>query len=282
MSRLTIRSQRALLIAVGACTALGLGGRSALACTKALPFTRLGSTAANTLRPLPLALMGGAVLMPMAMAPTGIDHRLRLVSQRELGGRPNAEPVSVVTPFVLPVLLVGVDVVALTTESCDIMRPTSAMLEAVGLTFSLVAALKYTTAREWPNAGADPRASDRLEHPENARRFDWFSLERGTAWPSGHTATMVAAASALTASLNDSIIAGSLGYAASAGVAAGMWLGDHHWASDILSGALMGFAIGRSTGLAFRQDREPLDDYSVMLVPFTTEHLHGLAVTGLW
>jgi membrane-associated phospholipid phosphatase len=44
-----------------------------------------------------------------------------------------------------------------------------------------------------------------------------------------------------------------LGYPLAVGVAGGMWLGDHHWASDILSGALLGEAIGGSVGQTFSE-----------------------------
>jgi hypothetical protein len=30
-----------------------------------------------------------------------------------------------------------------------------------------------------------------------------------------------------------------------------MWIGDHHWASDIVSGALLGEALGSSVGYGF-------------------------------
>ena len=41
------------------------------------------------------------------------------------------------------------------------------------------------------------------------------------------------------------------GYPLALGVGAGMWLGDHHWASDVISGALLGEAIGGSVGRSF-------------------------------
>jgi len=43
------------------------------------------------------------------------------------------------------------------------------------------------------------------------------------------------------------------GYPLAVGVAGAMWLGDHHWASDIVSGALLGEAIGSSVGQSFSE-----------------------------
>ena len=104
------------------------------ACEGIAPWSRLPSTAEHTASPLPLSLVAGAVAAPLIMAPTGADYQLRLVSQRDLHGRPNAESISVYTPFVLPLVLVGVDVVAISTNQCETARPTSAMMQAMGVT----------------------------------------------------------------------------------------------------------------------------------------------------
>src|SRR4051794_17186726 len=70
-------------------------------CVQTKPWSRLGSTAENFARPLPLALTWFAVLSPLSLAPTGADHQLRLVAQRDSFGKPRLEPVSVWTPYVL-------------------------------------------------------------------------------------------------------------------------------------------------------------------------------------
>jgi hypothetical protein len=61
---------------------------------------------------------------------------------------------------------------------------------------------------------------------------------------------MVAAAAFRTAEPELGVLSWS-GYPLALGVGAGMWLGDHHWASDIISGALLGEAIGGSVGRSF-------------------------------
>lgn len=252
------------------------------ACERAAPWSRLGTSAQHTAEPLPLILVGGAITAPLVMAPTGADHELRVFSQRSLGGEPNAEPVSVWTPFVLPVILIGVDSVAHATDECDVARPASAMLQAMGMTFVTAAGLKWVTGRSWPNAGGDPGLPDRLDHPEFARKFSWFSLGNGTAWPSAHTATMMAAATALTTATYGRSWLGYVTLAAATGVGAGMWLGDHHWASDIVSGALLGVALGRSSGLAFRQQEQPAAAWKVTVLPWKTGDIQGLRAMAVW
>jgi membrane-associated phospholipid phosphatase len=252
------------------------------ACERAAPWSRLGTSAGNVIEPLPLALVGGAFTAPLLMAPTGVDHAVRLISQRDLGGKPNLEPVSVWTPFVLPVLLLVTDTAAHFAGSCEIARPTSAMLQAMGLTLVTVVGLKWVTGRSWPNAGQDPRAPDRLEHPEFARTFHWFSWSQGSAWPSGHTATMAAAATALTTVTYGRSWLGYVTIAAASGVAAGMWLGDHHWGSDIVSGGLLGVAFGYSVGMAFRDEPQQRAAFTFMLLPWRTPEITGLRMAATW
>jgi membrane-associated phospholipid phosphatase len=71
------------------------------------------------------------------------------------------------------------------------------------------------------------------------------------AWPSGHTLTTMAAAAAFRAAEYDLGAWRFAGYPIAAGVGLGMWFSDHHWASDILSGALLGEAVGSSVGRSF-------------------------------
>jgi membrane-associated phospholipid phosphatase len=69
------------------------------------------------------------------------------------------------------------------------------------------------------------------------------------AWPSGHAATTFAFAAAIRTSLpRRAGVFRYVGYVLATAVSAGMLLGDHHWTSDVLSGALLGEAIGRSFG----------------------------------
>jgi membrane-associated phospholipid phosphatase len=226
--------------------------RAAEPCSSAAPWSRLPETGSHFARPLPLTLTAFAVVTPFAMVPTGLDHRVRLLGQRELFGRPQLEPVSVWTPYVLAGgVLAGYGVAAL-AGSCSMQRRIAPVLQAGVLTFGTVAILKFGVGRQWPNGGRDPDAPDRLDHPEQARDFKPFQRPYA-AWPSGHTALMFAAASAFRAGNEDLGLAAWLGYPLAVGVASGMWLGDHHWGSDIISGALLGEAIGSSVGQSFSE-----------------------------
>ena len=221
-------------------------------CAETKPWSRLGTTAENFARPVPLTLTWFSVLSPLLLSPTGADHQLRLVAQRDAFGKPRLEPVSIGTPYVLGTgLLIGYTV-GLATGSCATQRVLVPILQAGVLTYGVVGVLKISIGRQWPNGGSDPSASDRLEHPGRARDFAPFQRGIG-AWPSGHTAVMFAFASAFRASNPELGVLSFLGYPLALGVAGGMWFGDHHFASDIVSGALLGEAIGSSVGKSFSE-----------------------------
>ena len=256
--------------------------RPAMACDSMAFWSRLPDTASEFASPLPLVLFSGALVPPLAMIPTGADYQLRLFAMRDLHGKPNAEPVSVWTPYVMPVVVLGVNVVALSAKQCDVARPSSAMLQAMGLSLAVVTSLKFVTGRSWPSGGMDPHAVDYYDHPESAHRLHWFSWNHGTAWPSGHTAIMVSAATALSTVEYGRSWLGVFAYGAAAAVATGMWLGDHHWMSDILSGALMGVSIGRSVGLAFRRDAPMNSAAGFVIVPYSGRDSYGLQALARW
>jgi len=220
-------------------------------CSETKPWSRLASTGKNFARPVPLTLTALAVLTPFAFT-TGGDYQLRLLAQRDAFGKPRLEPVSVWTPYVLGAGLLAGYGVSLAVGSCATQRVLAPILQAGVLTYLTIGVLKVGVGRKWPNGGSDPKAPERLLHPEGARDFTPFQRGVG-AWPSGHTAVMFAGAAAFRASNPELGVLSFVGYPLALGVASGMWLGDHHWASDIVAGALLGEAIGSSAGKSFSE-----------------------------
>ncbi|HEV8549152.1 MAG TPA: phosphatase PAP2 family protein [Polyangiaceae bacterium] len=219
-------------------------------CSRLAPWNRVGVSLGHYVEPVPLVLTGLSPVPLLIFAPTGLDHDLRLVAQEDLGGKYKLEPVSIWTPYVLAgSFAIGWGVSAV-VGACEIQRPLSAMLQAMGGGLIVTGLLKWSVGRTWPNGGQDPHAPDRLSHPEYAQQFQPFGPHFG-AWPSGHTLAMMAAASAFRASEYELGWVRFAGYPFAAAVAVGLWLGDRHWASDILSGAMLGEAIGSSVGKSF-------------------------------
>jgi len=242
--------------------------RAEPACERAAPWSRLGDSAGQFVRPLPLVLVAASAVPPAVFAPTGFDHRLRVLAQRDLGGKYRLEPVSLYAPFVLAGGTLVTHVAGALSDSCAIQRPTAAMLQAVVAGLAVTGLVKFSTGRAWPNGGRDPTALDRLDHPEDAQDFRPF--QRGlAAFPSGHTLSVMTLAAAFRAAQPELGVLGWVGYPLAAGVGAGMWFSDHHWASDVVSAMLLGEAIGGSVGRAFASPNgESTETGRLLLAPY--------------
>jgi len=248
-----VRHLRRVLFASALGAAWLVPSRAHAACERGAPWNRLGDSAAHLVEPLPLVLIAASPLPLLAFSPTGVDHDLRLVAQRDLGGRYELEPVSLYAPYVLAGgVLLGFGVSAI-VGACELQKPQAAVLQAMLSGFVLTGVVKWAVGREWPNAGQDPFEPHRLRQHANAREFRPFGFRFG-AWPSGHTLSMFTAAAAFRAALPDAGLWRFVGYPLALGVGAGMWLGDRHWASDVLSGALLGEALGGSVGRSFADE----------------------------
>jgi membrane-associated phospholipid phosphatase len=213
----------------------------------AAPWRRLDQNAREMATPASLVLVGTSLAMPFGFVPTGFDHELRVYAQTTLGGSYFPEPVSIAAPYVVyPALWLFYGASA-AGDFCEGERRGAALVQGTSEVLLTVGLLKWGTGRAWPTGGREPTASDRLDYPGDARRFRPFQ-EGLAAFPSGHTAFFFAAASALRASSPDLGAARYLGYPVAAAVGFAMWWGDHHWASDVVSGALLGEAIGSAAG----------------------------------
>ncbi len=223
------------------------------------PWQEFPRTGRELIQPRNLILVGASALPPVILAPTGGDYALRRVAQDDLGGSYNPEPISVYTPYVVAGATAAIYVGSLIAEHCEIQRTTSAMIQSMFTTALTVGFAKWITGRQWPNGGRDPYGTDRLDHPEDAQDFQPFQRGLNAAFPSGHTALMFAAAAAFRASTPQAGWLRFAGYPFAIGVGLGMWLGDHHWASDILTGAMLGEALGSASGNAFRKvEQDPV------------------------
>jgi membrane-associated phospholipid phosphatase len=213
------------------------------------PATALGSRLARLGQPAPLLLLSGAVVTPFVFAPSGIDQNVRVFAQRDLGGRYDAERISVTAPYSLAAGLVVGYGAALIAHDCGAAAVAARSLQAMGIAFVVMASAKLIVGRTYP--AGDPYASDRLVDDGRSRRFAPFAAVG--AWPSGHAAATFAFAAAVRTALPRDVGAFRyVGYALAGIVSAAMLYGDHHWASDVVSGALLGEAVGRAVG-------EPLD-----------------------
>jgi membrane-associated phospholipid phosphatase len=216
----------------------------------AAPWQRLRENGNELIRPESLMVVSSAALTALLMSPTDADYELRVLARRDLGGSYDPEPVSLIAPYAAAAGAVASWGIAALADGCEWQKAPTAMIQGMAWTLGAVGLTKLITGRGFPNAGRDPNAPDALDHPQDAQRFRLFG-GLDTAFPSGHTAVMFAAAAALRASSPELGGWRYLGYPFAVGVGFGMWWGEHHWASDVIAGALLGEALGASAGRAW-------------------------------
>ena len=115
------------------------------------------------------------------------------------------------------------------------------------LAFSISSSIKAITGRHQPAIGDDDRPKDDFS---DDFKFGFFRRGVFHGWPSSHTAVAFATASTLVELYpgNTAVAIGAYTYATFIG--AGMSV-LAHWGSDIIAGALMGVAIGKTVGKNF-------------------------------
>ncbi len=174
--------------------------------------------------------------------------------------------------FVVPAL---VPLWMIRSDDMRIRNGGIAVGQAVGITFAMVNILKAVTGRIPP---------DRIppeDMVERSRVFNWGFLREGvfTGWPSGHTITNMAMASALANYFHDNrtVKITSYGWAFYVAFAATYGVqGGVHWLSDVVAGGMMGWIIGRTIGKSFAQrDNEPSTS-SVVFQPVYQPHTQAL------
>jgi membrane-associated phospholipid phosphatase len=246
------------------------------------PFSHLGGhLVAVFTSPGPLLTYGVAIGGTVLMVESGADQQVRVFAQRDIrtgrvadGWGTAAYYGGYTLPLLVPAVLYGI---GLMTGERDVVGGGAAALQALGITMGTVALLKWSTGRPFPNHGGDPRDPARLDHDEYAREFHPFHFDGDYAWPSGHAAASISVAAALTAYYRGSLAVPLVAYPIAAGISLGMVVGDHHWASDALAGALIGQAMGYTVGSAFADEEK--GGSHMMLVPLLGD-LRGVALVA--
>lgn len=248
------------------------GGSAALSPLR--PWDAIGDHArAAVIDPSSVAALSTGLVATAALSAGEADHEARVFVLRH--GQSDAYGdlavvAGYVAPIVAPALMFGV--AGISGKRAHLAHA-SAMTQALALTFVATSVLKGATGRPFPLHGGDRNAPDRLEHPEYAREWNPFNPWRGWAWPSGH-ASLAFAAAASIASTTRNVPVAIATYAAATAVGAGVLVGDHHWTSDVVAGALLGQAIGGAVGRGFCGSAR--DDRSLMVLPMV-----GPGTTGV-
>jgi membrane-associated phospholipid phosphatase len=220
--------------------------------TSPTPIDRLGCNTIDAFTGTGALLSGLAVASTAGFAISGADHSIRVFF-----GRHAAQPslgasmalAGYVAPVVIPLLVYGA---GLSAKDGSTTGAGAAAIQALAVTVTTTALLKVASGRPFPLYGGDPRDPARFSHPEYAREFRPFSFEGRYAWPSGHTSAAVSVAAAFSGYFADEHPWMPLAtYPVALAFGVGMMAGDHHWASDVVAGALIGHAVGYSIGRNF-------------------------------
>jgi membrane-associated phospholipid phosphatase len=248
------------------------------------PLDAVGGDALRAVSDWQWLYLAGAVVATAAMSPSGADHAIR-VGIQEHARVPAWGDAAYYGGYVLPVVVpVSIYVAGLVARDHDAAGAGSAAIQALVFTELVTVVLKVGTGRPFPSHGGDPNAPDRLEHPEYAHEWAPFGFAGRYAWPSGHTAAAVSVAAALTAYSEDPWLVGSIAYPVAGAIAFGMLTGDHHWASDVVAGALIAQGIGWSVGKSFAERARPSASLAARasVVPIVSSGVQGIAVVGVF
>jgi membrane-associated phospholipid phosphatase len=195
----------------------------------------------------------GAGLGTWTFVETGVDWKWRNIAYdntwlSDFVGRP-ALYVGFIVPGVTPIVTYTI---GRFTNNEKLQIAGLALAQSLVLTLAIQTPLKMITGRTLPGIINDEFG----HHTRNQRtddfsnEFNWFNKNFVDGWPSGHTANAFAAAATLSEIYKDNLWLkiGVYSYAALTGFGVAT---DVHWASEVLAGALIGYAVGKTVGKSF-------------------------------
>jgi len=233
------------------------------------PWTAFPERISRLSERAPLFMLSAAAVAPVLMSPTGFDRSAREFALLQLHGRYDAEGASVAAPFGLGAAVVVGYGASLFWEDCESNAIMSRATAAMGVSIVGVTALKFVTGRSYLAGYVPPGGL-----PTDVDRSQtWKPFSELGAWPSGHAAVTFAFAAVVREQLHARpFYIRFVGYALAGAVSFAMAYGDHHWASDLVSGALIGESVGR----AFGEPSSHASPTSFTLVPSA----NGAAIVG--
>jgi membrane-associated phospholipid phosphatase len=226
-----------------------------------------------------------AIASTVLLTATDWDYDIQYATQKHETMPPELNEAFFVAGWFAPVVISGgLYSTGLLAGNDTMSRAGAASIQAMILTFGVTTAGKILTGRRGPDKnlfpGANPQGNGggfkrtRSANDYNFAFWENFNRSEGRFfWPSGHTSSMFAVAAAMTASTRDPAV-GIISYSLAGYMGWAMIDGDHHWASDVIAGALLGQVIGWTVGtsyasqtkLSHRKESRGLDSFRLMPV----------------
>jgi len=219
----------------------------------------------------------GAGLETWALVETGIDWKWNRLAYNNnwmptIGG--NANYIGYIVPILTPITLYLTGI----SEKNEKLQLTGiALTQSLIITMLFQTPLKIATGRTWPGIvdGWDSPLSKRSDRKDNySGEFNWFKLDATGGWPSGHTANAFAAAATIAQIYHDNTWLKVAVYSYASLLGLGMSVYDH-WASDVIAGALIGFAVGTTVGRSYREFN---DDKENRVTFYATTNTFGVII----
>jgi membrane-associated phospholipid phosphatase len=113
------------------------------------------------------------------------------------------------------------------------------------LTMIVQSTLKIITGRMEPGLINDGFHIRNFSENNFCNVFNWFNMEFIKGWPSGHTATAFSAAATISKIYHDNFWVKMAVYTYATFIGFGVTL-YAHWTSELIAGALIGYAIGKT------------------------------------
>jgi hypothetical protein len=160
----------------------------------------------------------------------------------------------------LPTLYIGYVIPALTplslyltgrfTQNVKLQITSMALTQSLMVTLGIQSVLKTSTGRALPGIVNQLDQSRGARTSDFSNEFNWFNMNAIAGWPSGHTANAFAAAATIAEIYKDNTPLKIAVYSYATLIGLGVSL-TVHWVSDVLAGALIGYAVGKTVGRSF-------------------------------
>jgi len=207
----------------------------------------------------------GAGLGTWGMIESGIDWKWRnLVFDNDLLSQIShpAMLTGYIVPIATPLTFL---VFGKALEDEKLVVAASALTQTLILTMAIQSPLKMITGRRDPGLQNNNYYEKVYDADDFSGVFNWFNMDFHSGWPSGHTANAFSAAAAVTQIYDNIWIkVGAYTYATLIGLGTTV---HAHWASEVIAGALIGYAIGKTVGISYQrfldknEETEPISFY---------------------